>query len=487
MSGQAHLADVVIIGFGIAGACAALEARAAGADVLVIERAAGGGGTSAISSGIFYLGGGTALQRELGVEDDTEALYNFMAASCAVPDLAMLRHFCEGSAAHFEWLEAQGVPFERRYFVDKHICPDTTEGLLSTGSEKVWPFRDIARPAVRGHRTAREGGHAGSLAMEVLLRRCEEEGIRVLTDTRCIDLLVDNKGSITGVTVRRNGAIEEVRARGGVILCTGGFQMNREMVARHAPHLLDKAEPIGVPYNDGSGIEMAARIGADLLAMDAVHATASFYPPSQLIKGVIVNAAGERFVAEDSYHGRIATHIIEQPGGKAWLIVDAEIFAYPELAAFFRYELVDGWETVAEMEAALAMPEGALQATLAAYNTGAAEGLDPMLGKYRDWLKPLDQGPYAAFDLSLGQALYHYHTLGGLRIDRHAAVWSRNGKAMPGLYAAGACTANIVQTAKGYGSGMTLAAGSFFGRVAGRNAASRVHQVAPMASPVSVS
>jgi succinate dehydrogenase/fumarate reductase flavoprotein subunit len=128
-------ADVVIIGMGIAGACAALSARAAGASVLVIERSSGGGGTSAMSSGIFYMGGGTALQRDLGVEDDPDEMYRYMLASCGVTEPAILQRFCEGCPEHFDWLEAQGIRFARSLFADKHMCPPTSEGLLSTGNE----------------------------------------------------------------------------------------------------------------------------------------------------------------------------------------------------------------------------------------------------------------------------------------------------------------------------------------------------------------
>ncbi|GGD80886.1 FAD-binding protein [Croceicoccus mobilis] len=93
------------------------------------------------------------------------------------------------------------------------------------------------------------------------------------------------------------------------------------------------------------------------------------------------------------------------------------------------------------------------------------------MGKYRDWLRPLDKPPFAAFDLSLGRVLYHYHTLGGLKVDADARVIAKDGTATPGLFAAGSCAATIIQTAKGYGSGMTLSSGSLFGRIAGCNAA----------------
>jgi 3-oxo-5alpha-steroid 4-dehydrogenase len=466
-------ADIVIIGYGIAGCCAALEARAAGADCLVVERASGGGGTSALSSGLFYLGGGTALQRACGVEDSPDNLYDFMMASCSASDPALIRAFCDGSVAHFDWLEAQGIPFERSYYKDKHLCPPTKEGLVSTGNENIWPYREIARPASRGHRVAKEGDNAGSLAMEKLLARCTEAGVRALYDARVTAAVGDAQGAVVGVVAQREGQPVYIGARRGVIIASGGFQMSREMLAEYAPQMLGNSEPIGVPYNDGDGIRLAQSLGAAVQAMGAIQATASFYPPSQLIKGIVVNALGERFVAEDSYHGRTGCFIMEQPGGIAWLILDANTFAYPELGPFFEHRFIDGWQTIGEMESRLGMPHGALEQTLAFYNRHAREGRDPLLHKHASWLTPLDHAPWAAFDISFNRSRHRFHTLGGLKTTLDAEVVTQDGRVITGLYAAGACASSIVQDGKGYGSGMTLAAGSFFGRVAGRKAAAR--------------
>lgn len=462
--------DLLVIGYGIAGACAAIEARTAGADVLVLERATGGGGTSALSEGVIYLGGGTRLQRDLGVEDDADALFAFMDACCGVSDKAMLRRFCDGSAAHFEWLEARGVPFRRELFTDKHICPPNGPGLFSSGNEKVWPYRDIARPAYRGHLVDGPTGNAGSRMMAELLARCEELGVRFVGDARATALHREADGRVTGAIFRSAGQEQHVRALRGVVIATGGFQMNRQMVERDYPFLLDHGVPIGTDASDGSGISLAQAIGADTESIGAVHATASFYPPSGLVRGIIVNRLGQRFVAEDSYHGRTAAFLFDQPDRKAWLIVDSEVFAYPDLAAAFNYRLVDGWETVAETERDLGMPKGLLERTVAEYNEFAAQGRDPQFGKCAEWLKPLAAAPYAAFDLSADQVLYHYHSLGGLRVDADARVIGTDDAPIPGLYAAGSCAASIIQTAKGYASGMTLASGSFFGRMAARHA-----------------
>jgi 3-oxo-5alpha-steroid 4-dehydrogenase len=254
------------------------------------------------------------------------------------------------------------------------------------------------------------------------------------------------------------------------VLGTGGFNLNPAMLAEHVPQLSATSEPLGIPYNDGAGILLGTSVGAATQSMGGIIATGSFYPPSGLIKGILVNRRGERFVAEDSYHGRTAAFIMEQPDQRAYLIVDAETFAYPKIAAH-RHRLVDGWETVEEMERALGVPGGSLTATLSEYNEHAACGEDLQFLKHPDWLVPLDHGPWAAFDVSFDTSSYLFMTLGGLRTDACARVLTGQGNPVPGLYAAGACASTIAQEGKGYASGLSLGPGSFFGRVAGAHAA----------------
>lgn len=147
--GWDYQVDIAIVGLGIAGACAALEAVREKKDVLVLERASGGGGASAVSSGIFYLGGGTPVQQACGYEDDAEEMYKFISASTECNDKQLMRDFCLGSVEHFNWLESLGVPFERSSFEGKAVFLNTSECLFSTGNEKVWPYSLIARPAPR--------------------------------------------------------------------------------------------------------------------------------------------------------------------------------------------------------------------------------------------------------------------------------------------------------------------------------------------------
>src|SRR5271165_7692787 len=131
---------VVVIGFGIAGGSAALEAARAGARVLLLERAAVHGGTTCMAGGHFYLGGGTAVQQATGHEDSAEEMYKYLVAVSREPDHEKIRAYSDGSVEHFNWLEDLGFQFERSYVPGKVVVPAGTEGLSYTGNEKVWPF-----------------------------------------------------------------------------------------------------------------------------------------------------------------------------------------------------------------------------------------------------------------------------------------------------------------------------------------------------------
>jgi 3-oxo-5alpha-steroid 4-dehydrogenase len=467
-----RISDIIVVGQGIAGCCAALEAKRAGADVLVVERASGGGGASALSSGIFYLGGGTAVQSACGYEDDAQQMLRFLMASTDPLDPAAVHDFCDNCVEHFDWLERQGVPFERTCFKGKAVFLNTSTCLLMTGNEKAWPYCEIARPAPRGHKVAGTGENAGSVAMQALLSKCELGEIASIYDNRVTALVQDANGRVIGVRSRCNAQDFYFGARRAVILATGSYGMNLDLVRSHNPLVTANAVPLGIPYNNGEGLLLGQSVGATLLGMDGVIATASIYPPAQLIKGIIVNKYGERFVAEDAYHGRTASFVMEQPDQTAYLIVDSEIFAHPEITSA-QHRLVDGFETVAEMEKGLGISEGNLQATLSAYNEDAAKGVDRALHKQAEWLKPLTAAPYAAFDISFNKSIYLFMTLGGMRSSRHGEALDVRGNPIPGLYAVGACSAHIPRSGKSYASGMSLGPGSYFGRRAGRHAALR--------------
>jgi 3-oxo-5alpha-steroid 4-dehydrogenase len=458
--------DVVIVGFGIAGGCAAVEAAAAGAKVLVLERAAVPGGTTSMAGGHFYLGGGTAVQKATGHDDSPEEMEKYLTAVSLEPEAEKIRAYSYDSATHLDWLEKLGFQFERTYYPGKAVIQPGTEGLMYTGNEKVWPFRDLAKPAPRGHKVPVPGDTQGArLVVDLLIKRAADLGVQVRYETGATQLVVED-GDVVGVVWRRFEETGTIRA-GAVILAAGGFVNNPEMVTEHVPLLARKVLALGSTYDDGLGIRLGISAGGATKHMDQAFMTAPAYPPAQRLTGVIINREGQRFVSEDSYHSRTSGFALEQPGGVAYLILDSDHVD----DARSMVPLVDGWESVVEMERALGVPEGALQASLERYNEYASKGEDPDFHKAREWLEPQDHGPWAAYNLSLGSAVYAGFTLGGLATSVDGQVLRADGSKVRGLYAAGACAANIAQDARGYSSGTQLGEGSYFGRRAGRLAA----------------
>ncbi|HSI25890.1 MAG TPA: FAD-binding protein [Aeromicrobium sp.] len=466
--------DVVVVGFGIAGGCAALEAARSGARVILLERAAVYGGTSAMAGGHFYLGGGTAVQKATGIEDSAEEMAKYLTAVSREPEADKIEAYSHDSVEHFDWLEALGFEFERSYFPGKAVIQPGTEGVMFTGNEKVYPFSTMAKPAPRGHKVPIPGDTGGAkLVLDCLNDRLAEAGVDVRYETGAAALITDGP-AVVGLRWRRFKETGHIKAR-AVVIAAGGFVGNADMVAEHTPSLgSGKLFPLASTYDDGLGLRLGASVGGAWKFMDQAFQTAPFYPPSVLLTGLIVNKFGERFVAEDSYHSRTSSFALEQPDAVAFLIVDSDHIEHP---SFPLCPFIDGWETVEEMAKGLGVPADTLEATLTRYNANAARGEDPDFHKADEWLEPQDKGPWGAFDLSLGKAMYAGFTMGGLSTSLDGEVRRSDGSIVGGLYAAGACAANIAQDAKGYASGLQLGDGSYFGRRAGRHAAGKTSEI----------
>jgi succinate dehydrogenase/fumarate reductase flavoprotein subunit len=301
--------------------------------------------------------------------------------------------------------------------------------------------------------------------------------VQIRYETGVTGLVLDEQGGVAGVRWKHFTETGEVKAK-SVIIAAGGFAMNADMVAEYTPALGQERKTkhhgmvapyiLGNPNDDGLGIGLGVSAGGVAMNLDQLFITAAAYPPEILLTGVIVNKDGKRFVAEDSYHSRTSAFVLEQPDQSAYLIVDE---AHMQMPGMPLIKFIDGWETIAEVEAALEIPSGNLAATLERYNQYAANGEDPDFHKQPEYLAAQDTGPWAAFDLTLGRAMYSGFTMGGLKVSIDGEVLREDGSAVRGLYAAGACASNIAQDGKGYASGTQLGEGSFFGRRAGEHAA----------------
>ncbi|MEE3327123.1 MAG: FAD-dependent oxidoreductase [Myxococcota bacterium] len=459
--------DVLVVGCGAAGASAAIAARKAGASVTVLEAALSGGGTSRLSAGEIYLGGGTPLQRELGFSDTSDAMFRYlMAASGAGVDEEKVRLYCDGSLDHYAWLVEQGVEFKPEFYPEHHDSPGD-EGLRWAASEQTHPFNEVSRPAPRSHKM-RAPGLAGGALMDALISRGQSLGASISTGSRC-ETLLTQKGpqgeEVVGALVDRQGQPLRIRARGGVILATGGFIANPEMVNLYAP-MLGPCSPLSAGGDDGSGIRMGIGLGAAALHMDAGFVGLALHPPEEIIRGILVDPRGQRFINEDAYLGRVGEYARWRGDGDVILILDATITSSPVLG---ENEWVASAATPLELQEALARP--ALAQTLSDYNKEAREGRDPLFGKQPEFLRPLEKAPLRAYRYAIGESFWPAFTLGGLWTDPDGRVRKADGLAIDGLYAAGRATSGI--PARAYNTGTSLGDATFFGRRAGEAAAAR--------------
>jgi 3-oxo-5alpha-steroid 4-dehydrogenase len=517
-------ADVVVIGFGAAGACAALEAAAGGADVLVLDRF-GGGGATELSGGIVYAGGGTIQQLAAKVEDTPESMLAYLR--CEVGDAVTeetLAQFCVGSADLVAWLVGHGVPFQGSLCPEKTSYPTNRHYLYYSGSELS--FADVAPPAPRGHR-ALGRGTSGRVLYEALKRAVLASGARVMPQTRAVSLVTDSAGRVVGVecqSLRSASAwarfrhrvlhnlgkkpflylgglgrrlhrpvarIEDKRARpmrigarNGVVIAAGGFVANRTMLREHAPAYRGGLA-LGTVADDGSGINLGVDAGGATSFLDRVSCWRFITPPSAFLRGIIVDRAGERICDESRYGAAIGDAIVNHDR-RGWLLADQPVIdagRHKLRSSTLWFQLLQARyllnrarvsaDTVEGVAAKAEVDPAGLAATVAAYNSVAAAGERDPLGKPADLLAELKTPPYSLIDLSIRPRPAYpapMLTLGGLVVDEKTGLVRRqDGSVIDGLHAAGRSAVGLCSNS--YVSGLSLADCVFSGRRAGRHAA----------------
>ncbi|MEO9492663.1 MAG: FAD-binding protein, partial [Marinomonas sp.] len=344
--------DVAVIGFGAAGACAAIEAANAGARVMLFERNSGSGGASGLSGGEIYIGGGggSDAQRAAGFEDKTEDFERYlkMAGGPCAND-AKCEAYATSALDHYAWLKAQGVPYRGNYLPGKLIEPADDSTLIWSGSEAAAPFCEKAKPAPRGHVIQHMGWGGGRPLLDVLEAKARELGTEVIVDARILGLIEDS-GRIVGAAIKLDGKVQYIRALKGVVLATGGFVMNEEMRRKYCPDSFRINDPIG-DKDDGSGIQLGVSAGGEAVHMDQFFTTCPWTMPEPQASGVFVNVQGKRFINEDCYHGRVSRCAVDQPGGKVYLLLDSAHFSEP--AEFARTPIAATGDTWEEVEAEL--------------------------------------------------------------------------------------------------------------------------------------
>ncbi len=480
--------DVAIVGFGGAGGCAAIEAADAGAAVTIFELASASGGSTAMSSAEIYMGGsgGTRVQRACGFEDSTEDMFTYMMM-CAGPqaDEGKIRNYCVNSLAHFDWLCELGVPFKDSFHEERAIMCLTDDGLLYTGSEKAYPFKDHAKPAPRGHNLYIEGDNGGPLFMKIVSENVEKrDSISVEFETRALTLIVNDDDEVVGLVIRQDQKELNVRAHRGVILCAGGFNMNDEMVKKYAPKLTAGNEAIGNPGDTGTGIMMGMSVGGAAINMHEGFISIPYYPPASITYGIVVNDKGQRFINEDVYHSRLGQAVLDQSGDRFYFILTVDHYGDYEKFNFMGASIAGTGESIEELEEELGLRRGTLESTVRIYNEDVEAGEDTQFHKAPEWLQKLEL-PLVALDITPGRGVFvPYFTLGGLDTLPTGEVVDPQRKVIPGLYAAGRTACGVVRRADGYSSGMSVGDATFTGRLAGRQAAAMPRAESPMDTPI---
>jgi 3-oxo-5alpha-steroid 4-dehydrogenase len=520
--------DVAVIGFGGAGAAAAIEARDQGAEVAIIERFNGGGSTK-ISGGIYYAGGGTSIQREAGIADSPENMFNYLAQETGDTVCeATLRQFCEESPANLEWLVQQGVPFQASLCPFKTSYPSNDYYFYYSGNESFAPYSDKATPAPRGHR-AHGKGVSGAALFKPLQDSARRKGVDILTQHKALALISDDSGEVLGLQLSMlpRGSLAgwlhrqlyallifsryaamyapviswfmrailekletcfgrpvSLRAKSGVIICSGGFFYNREMVEQYAPKYLP-GMPLGTIGDDGSGILIGQSMGAKTGLMGNVSDWRFVNPPQSFIRGILVNSHGQRICNEMLYGAQLAERIMETANGEAWLLIDSSLASQalreigPGRAMWFQsaaallylFMAREKAPTLEKLSRKLGIPHAALAATVDQYNSlSQGDAVDP-LGKPAEYLATLGSGPWYALDCRTAGAVRNPSiTLGGLCVNESSGeVLAEDGSTIKGLYAAGRSAVGIASHS--YVSGLSIAGCIFSGRRAGRHAA----------------
>ncbi|MBL0965737.1 FAD-dependent oxidoreductase [Blastomonas sp. UPD001] len=452
-----HVIPVLVVGGGACGSIAALAARQAGAQVLVVEQDERPMGSTGMSQGLICAAG-TRAQATLGIEDSADGYFaDIMAKTRGQADPVLARAIADHAGPTVDWMvEALDMPWE-----------------LDTGFRPAYGNSTFR---VHGWR-----GHGGQDMVDLLHRRMDDAGIDVLLGTRLADVHADTTGCIHGVTLERRDRGREQVGCQTLILACGGFAANHALVAQHIPEMAH-ARNNGHEGSQGTGIAIASKLGAALGDMGAYQGYGMLtqpqgitVPPGVPVEGgILVNVEGRRFVNEVEDIAGMVRPVLAQPGDHVWVIFDERIEAatayIPETQQLKALNAMRKADSIEELAALTDLPADALAATLAEAHAAQASGTPDAFG--RVWggdLPPLS--PFRA--LRVVGAIYH--TQGGLQIDASARVLRPDGTPLPNLFAGGGAARSVSGPAHwGYLPAMGLATAVTFGRLAGQAAAALV-------------
>ncbi len=461
-------ADVVVVGGGIAGISAALEAAENGAQTILLEKAPEEqrGGNTRFSDAQFRVPHDADEFSPVSTTHQ-EMFDDFMQVTGGRANRDLIHVLVASAPEAVDWLSERGVGWEKGF------------------------------PHTATYRRRPVGGGAGVL--EALYAAAAERGVQFLYGTAARNLIQDVSGRVTGVRALGPQGYVDVLGRGGVVLACGGFQANVEMRARYLGGWAENLIVRGSRYNTGEGLQMAMDIGAQPAGQWGDYHSAVLDANSPRMEGgvtaiyiyqlgVIVNRDGQRFLDEgedfrDNTYVKFSKIMTQQPGGLCYCILDDQA------------RRDSGWErgvrtitppheadSIEELARLMGVPEATLVQTIADYNAAvdrgtpfepdrkdgkAARGIEPPKS---NWALPIEEPPYMAFAVTGGITF----TFGGLRTDALARVIDTRDKIIPGLYAAGETQGEFFYN--NYPGATSVLRGCVFGRIAARDAYRMAHE-----------
>ena len=487
-------ADVVIVGAGGAGMTAAMTASDAGKSVIILESQAMVGGNSVRSTGgmnaaktVYQdeneFGEGAGVEKMLKSAADNYADNEFITSLAATvaqqwadyqanpvgyfdsvelmeldtmvggkginnPELA--KTLVEGTAPAIDWLDENGM---------------SLHNVAAFGGASV----------KRIHRPVNEEGKVvsvGAYLVPLMEKACQDRGVEFILNTTADTILTDESGKAVGVSgTDKDGNTVTVNAK-AVVLATGGFGANLDMVASYKPDLKGFMTT-NAPGIQGQGIAMATAIGAATVDMDQIqiHPTVEANTAALITEGlrgdgaILVNANGERFTDEVSTRDKVSAAEIAQPGSFSWLIVDqAMADASNVIQGYITKGYTKQGATYEELAKEIKVDPAAFAATMEKWNGCVEAKTDADFGR-TSFANPLNTAPYYAIKVSAGV----HHTMGGVVINSSTEVLKEDGSVIPGLFAAGEVTGGV-HGANRLG-GTAVADFVVFGRIAGASAA----------------
>ena len=483
-------ADVVVVGAGGAGMTAAITAAGEGKSVVILESQSMVGGNSVRATGGMNAGK-TVYQDEnefgesAGVEktlktaaekyadnetitalaktvseqwaayqanptgyfDSVELMeLDTMIGGKGINDPELVETLCENSADAIDWLDEHGI---------------TLHNVSSFGGASV---KRIHRPVNAEGKTV----SVGSYMIPLLQENCEKAGVRMMLDTTATEILTDANGAAVGVKATGStGETVTVNAK-AVVLATGGFGANLDMVVKYKPELKGFMTT-NAPGIQGQGIEMAQAIGAATVDMDQIqiHPTVEANTAALITEGlrgdgaILINEEGQRFIDEVGTRDVVSAAEIAQTGSYSWLVVDqAMADASSVIQGYIKKGYTVTGATYEELGKAMGVDAAAFAETMEKWNGYVEAKNDPDFGR-TSFANPLNTAPYYAVKVTAGV----HHTMGGLKINANTEVLNEKGEVIPGLFAAGEVTGGV-HGANRLG-GNAVADFTVFGRIAG--------------------